>query len=59
MNTNFLNYNSEIIKAEDYLKLTELEKANIESTQIIPPSLEEGNFGKILIIYKYAQYKKI
>lgn len=50
-------FNKEIISPEEYLKLTDSDKANIESSKIIPPSLGSNDFGKIEINYKYPIYK--
>lgn len=58
MEIDMMRTNSEIISAENYLKLTEFERNNIESTQIIPPKLGDDNFGKIIITYRVPVFKK-
>lgn len=57
MNLEFDKFNKEIISPEEYLKLTDADKTNIESCKIIPPNLGDNNFGKIEVSYKYPIYK--
>lgn len=58
MEINMMRTNSEVISPENYLKLTEFEKNNIESTQIIPPQLGDIDFGKIIVTYRIPIFKK-
>lgn len=49
--------NEEIIDPRDYLKLSESDRAKIETSQIIPPRLGDGTFGKIKIRYQSPIYR--
>ncbi|MBF0493249.1 MAG: hypothetical protein HQM15_10770 [Deltaproteobacteria bacterium] len=49
--------NEEAINPQDYLKLTEKDKLDIESVRIIPPTLGKNGFGKMLIKYKFPIYR--
>ena len=49
--------NSKTLSPEEYFKLTEEEKNNIEKTQIIPGKLGSSSLGKIKIFYKTPIYK--
>ncbi|CAN5325784.1 hypothetical protein BH10PSE19_BH10PSE19_02150 [soil metagenome] len=52
MNIEVPMYRTGTLSPERYLNLNERERANIESTKIIPAVLGEKGFGKIQVTYK-------
>lgn len=50
------NLNKHLLTPQEYLSLSASEKAEIESTEIIPPKFSGNHFGMIEITYKYPQY---
>ena len=49
---------TEILTAEQYLKLTAEEKSKIVASQIIPPALgKENDFGNIQVTYSTPIYR--
>lgn len=57
MDINFIKNNSDILSTEEYLALSDAERANILSTKILPPELGEDDFGKIQVFYQIPHYK--
>lgn len=49
-------YDSHILDAADYLKLSESEKANIIHSRIIPATFGGKDFGKIEVSFKTPVY---
>lgn len=45
-----------ILTPEEYLRLSSDEKANISRSMILPASLDNDNFGKIVIKLKTPEY---
>ena len=41
---------------EEFIKMTEEEKRNIEDSRIIPPQLGRGSFGGILVKFRVPVY---
>lgn len=46
----------EWLSPEQYLKLSDSDRQNIKSTQIVPPNLGDRHFGKIKITRKTPVY---
>lgn len=44
------------LSPSEFLKLSDLERENIRSTQIVPPKLGQRHFGKIKIVRKTPVY---
>lgn len=55
----FLTGCKEILTPEQFINLTDDQRANIKSVDIIPPKLGGNHFGKILIKKYYPDFKKI
>jgi len=47
----------ELVTPQQYIDLTDKERARIKSASIVPPRLGDKHFGKILLQYKSATYK--
>ena len=45
-----------IIPIEDFLKLSEVEKANIRRVKILAPDLDDEEFGYMQVFYTYPIY---
>lgn len=43
----------ETLTPEEYLRLSEQDKINIKSLEIVPPKLGQGSFGCIKVYYRY------
>lgn len=58
-----LKLDTEALDIEQFMSLTEKEKANIDSIEIVPPQLVDFNldddFGKIKIKYKVPTYEAL
>jgi len=58
-----LKLDTEVLEIEQFMSLTEKEKANICSIKIVPPRLVDfdfdfdGGFGQIKVKYKVPTYK--
>lgn len=46
-----------IISIEDFLNLTEKDKSNIRQMKVIPPDLEDDDFGYVQVFYKSPVYE--
>lgn len=46
-----------IISIDDFLNLTEEDKSNIRQIKLIPPDLEEDDFGRMQVFYKSPIYE--
>ena len=46
-----------IISIEDFLKLTEKDKVKIRDIKIIPPDLDDADFGYMQVFYKSPIYE--
>jgi hypothetical protein len=45
---------SEVVSAEDFLRLLETEGENIETAEIIPPSPSGEGLGQVKVVWKVA-----
>ncbi len=56
-----LKLDTEDLELEEYMALTESQRANIKSIKIVPPRLSgfqlDDDFGKIKVKYKTPMYK--
>lgn len=46
-----------VLSPKRFLRLSQKEKLNIKSVDIVPPSFSRNDFGKIVITYKNPIYK--
>jgi hypothetical protein len=47
----------EIMQVSRFMKLSDDDKKEIESTRIIPPKLGDKGFGKVFVQYKTPKYQ--
>lgn len=47
----------DILDPEEYLALSDSERANIKEEYLVPPSLNKNDFGKIQVVYKNPIFK--
>jgi len=52
-----VNNDTEVLTVGKFMSLTEREKSKIQSVKIIPPSLDNDDFGKIHVKYKVSTYR--
>lgn len=53
------NFTCEIVSPEKYLNFSPMDKANVDSVRIIPPTLGEDSFGKIQVNYRVPVFKVV
>ncbi len=44
-----------IYTAEEFIRIADLKRDNIESSQFIPPKVGEDSFGSFKVVFRYAE----
>ncbi len=55
----FIPIKEEVILPDEFIKLVESQRDNIESSKFIPPKIGDSSFGEMSVTYKHPVLKHV